>query len=161
MTALHSRRYLDGSKGARLEALCIPEPNSGCWLWVGAVKANGYGNFFLDGRFTQAHRASYVVFVGPIPTGLVVRHKCDNVACVNPQHLELGTQAQNVRDAIDRNRRKPFNRKHAGNKSGVVGVTWARQQSKWKVSFGRRHLGYFDTLDAASTARREAEGAAT
>lgn len=73
----------------------IPEPNSGCWLWLGAVAAN-YGTFTYQNRQTTAHRASYLFHHGAIPNGLVLDHLCRNVLCVNPDHLEPVTQRVNV-----------------------------------------------------------------
>lgn len=72
---------------------CIPEPNSGCWLWTGMVHGSGgYGSMSLGYRKRcRAHRFSYEALVGPIPTGLVIDHLCRNVICVNPMHLEAVT----------------------------------------------------------------------
>lgn len=82
----------------------IPEPNSGCWIWIGAILKNGYGSFSPDGnRYTvRAHRFSYQYFHGPIPRRFYVRHKCDFKPCVNPDHLHVGTQLDNINDAIER-----------------------------------------------------------
>ncbi|UAW07638.1 hypothetical protein JJDCOOPL_00008 [Salmonella phage STP-SP1] len=85
---------------------------NGCWNWKGAT-ASGYGVIVLNrkvaaehgvGRNYQTHRASYEIHHGPIPEGNVVRHKCDNKLCLNPDHLEVGTQRENIQDAIDRGR---------------------------------------------------------
>jgi hypothetical protein len=82
------------------EARYIPEPNTGCWLWIGAA-TNGYGNFKIrDGLTYYAHRLSYMHHVGPIPNGLVLDHKCRVSHCVNPEHLEAVTQGTNVRRGI-------------------------------------------------------------
>ena len=81
-----------------------PEPNSGCWLWDGFVDAKGYGTFCNDAKKTGAHRASWQIFRGPIPTGLSILHACDMPQCVNPDHLFLGTQADNLRDAREKGR---------------------------------------------------------
>jgi DNA invertase Pin-like site-specific DNA recombinase len=74
-----------------------------CWIWVGKTTGE-YGRTFYNGKRMLAHRASYTIFNGGIPEGLVVRHKCDNPLCVNPEHLELGTQRDNVQDMYSRGR---------------------------------------------------------
>jgi hypothetical protein len=91
------------------------EPMSGCWLWIGASAKSGYGNFFLDGKTHSAHRASYKIFKGEIPHGKVVRHSCDNKACANPDHLSIGTYAENSRDAVERKRFPAQQQSHCKN----------------------------------------------
>lgn len=76
----------------------MPEPNSGCWLWTGALYFNGYGAFGIEGRkVRRAHRLAYEALRGPIPEGLHLDHKCRVRCCVNPDHLEPVTQAENNR----------------------------------------------------------------
>lgn len=82
----------------------IPEPNSGCWLWLTSVTDDGYGQFAWDGRTIPAHRASFMLFHGPIARGSQIRHLCDNPSCVNPDHLLIGTAFDNVQDRIRRGR---------------------------------------------------------
>lgn len=69
----------------------------GCWDWLGAKNHGGYGHFWID-RQMDAHRASYLINVGPIPERMYVLHKCDNPACVRPDHLFLGSQTTNMVD---------------------------------------------------------------
>ena len=81
-----------------------PHAEGPCWEWSGRVDDRGYGVVKVKRKAWKAHRLAYTVWVSEIPEGLVVRHKCDNLPCVNPKHLELGTQAENVRDMILRGR---------------------------------------------------------
>lgn len=82
----------------------------GCWLWTAGKYPRGYGMVnlgrFADGRqqTTYAHRVAYVLMHGNIPAGLVVMHTCDVPACVNPAHLRLGSQGDNIRDASSKGR---------------------------------------------------------
>lgn len=90
---------------AKIEARSIPEPNSGCWLWYGARATDGYGRIKKPGGGKYiAHRLSYRAFVGPIPEGQVVCHRCDVRDCVNPDHLFCGTQGDNIRDCFKKGR---------------------------------------------------------
>ena len=67
-----------------------------CWLWTGTITSLGYGQFMVDGRTVSTHRWSYEHHVGPIPSGLVIDHLCRVRNCVNPEHLEPVTNAENV-----------------------------------------------------------------
>lgn len=78
-------------------------PN-GCWPWLGAVNSSGYANKYFGGRMETAHRISWLIHRGPIPSGMLVLHSCDVRRCVNPKHLFLGTQLDNLRDMATKGR---------------------------------------------------------
>ena len=76
----------------------------GCWLWQGAKKHDGYGLLNRLGKMKLAHRYSWELANGPIPEGKYALHHCDNPACVNPEHMYLGSKKDNARDKILRGR---------------------------------------------------------
>lgn len=80
------------------------EKTETCWLWTAALNNSGYGAFAFEGSRWLAHRFSYFIHKGPIPTGMYVLHRCDSPRCVNPDHLWIGTQADNMRDCAEKGR---------------------------------------------------------
>jgi hypothetical protein len=89
----------------RFDRHWMPEPNSGCWLWLSVVTRHGYGTIRDDTRRVRlAHRVSYHLARGTIPDGMHVCHRCDVRSCVNPDHLFLGANADNQRDKTLKNR---------------------------------------------------------
>lgn len=81
---------------AKIEELSSPEPNTGCWLWLGPLTPAGYGQVWVGGRGTTAQRAAYEAFIGPIPPGLSIDHRCRVRCCVNPAHLEAMSIRENI-----------------------------------------------------------------
>lgn len=91
-------QFLDPRLPDRFWEKCIPEPNSGCWLWIAAATYHdgGYGRFTIS-KAMRAHRVAYEALCAEIPPGLQLDHLCRTPCCVNPAHLEPVTNAQNAR----------------------------------------------------------------
>lgn len=109
----------------------IMRSESGCWLWQRAKQGRGYGVLQVGTKTMQAHRFAYQELVEPIPAGLFVLHRCDQPLCVNPQHLYLGTDKENLADQYARNRRP---RKLAAEKVSQVLYLRAQGQSQDAVA---------------------------
>lgn len=123
----------------------------GCWVWTAAKNLQGYGKFYLRGKFLGVHRLSYTLANGQIGDGLVIDHLCHNPACVNPSHLREVTYKQN-NENLQGARSK--------NISGVRGVTWDATRGKWLAGIrdnGKSYnLGRYTTIPAAAKAVEEA-----
>jgi hypothetical protein len=125
--------WLSMSKEAQIEwFLARVEKSDGCWVWNGPRHKSRrgvltYGRIRVGRAPVGTHRISYELFKGEIPKGLVVRHKCDNPPCVNPDHLELGTHKDNQYDAIERGR-------HVATMK-YEDVNWARGERQGSAKF--------------------------
>ena len=84
---------------------------SDCIEWEGSKDSQGYGRVKVKWKTTAAHRIAWEKHHGKrIPKGFIILHDCDNTSCVNPDHLTMGTQSQNIKDAFARGRKKPANK---------------------------------------------------
>jgi hypothetical protein len=119
------------------------EKTDSCWLWVGNKRPNGYGVIQEAGRQSKtlaAHRVSYEMHKGPIPDGLVIMHSCDTPACVNPDHLSVGTYRENSADMIAKGRKRtvaPLGTSNGKAKLNDELVRYIRQSEKNAASIAR------------------------
>lgn len=119
---------------------------AGCWIWDGPLSDQGYGQLWVGGELIGAHVASFLAFVGEVPAGREVDHRCRMRACVNPSHLRAATRKQNGenRSTLSTNR------------SGYRGVYWHTASGLWMAAAthnGKKFsAGYFDDVEEAAAA---------
>ncbi len=112
--------------------------NSQCWLWLGSKRgSNNYGQFWANGKNLFAHRVGYELFVGTVPSGKMVLHKCDTPLCVNPSHLKLGTHIENMEDRNTKGRQMKGDRHWARTKPHLL----ARGSDHWMAKTPGARLG--------------------
>lgn len=114
----------------RIEDAIIPVPESGCWLWTKRTDRGGYGWIKIDGIHRAAHRVVWEFYNGPIPNGMKACHKCDTPLCVNPNHIFLGSQGDNLRDMFGKGRWKT--KRVVGDRS-AKSCTKGHGQDTWRV----------------------------
>lgn len=113
----HHSKFQSGDLWIRFINKVDPDPFTGCWNFLGSKTRGGYGRMNYKNKSYKAHRLSYEKFIGAIPEsyesihGTCVCHRCDNPSCVNPEHLFIGTQLDNMNDMINKGRNKVFYRK--------------------------------------------------
>lgn len=112
-----------------------------CWLWQGALDISGYGRFWCHGNDFKSHRFAWILARGEIPDGMCVLHRCDNPQCVNPDHLFLGTNADNTRDMLEKGRGR------GGRKSRLSSVDVSRIK--------KMHVPFLFTIDDIAAALKK------
>lgn len=103
------------------EKYYLPDPNTGCYLWLGGLDKGRAYLWHSHTKKENAYRVAYRLFKGDIPEGLLIRHTCDNPACVNPEHLLVGTYKDNREDCVRRNRQAK-GKTHVGYRN----LTWEK-----------------------------------
>lgn len=150
-----ARKYVRIPLRERFEEKFTPEPNSGCWLWTAATLPFGYGVLGSGGKRgnVRAHHAAWRLYRGDIPDGMWVLHKCDNPACVNPDHLFLGSHRDNVDDCMAK-RRTTFGARNAAARLSNEQARSIFQSREHTDALATRYRVSGDTVRAIRAGRR-------
>lgn len=132
----------DRVKRRKIALMEIDIDKSGsCWEWTGRRNKSGYGLTAIRGGSELAHRAYWQLIVGKVPDGMYLLHSCDNKKCVNPAHLRVGTHAENMAEAKERNRMRPMR----GDANGMAKISYEiaeeirKDTSSSNVSLGKKY----------------------
>lgn len=143
----------------RLKKNIKQNPETFCWEWQGSLNQDGYGRMRINKKKVMCHRVSYELFVGPIPSGKIICHRCDNPRCVNPTHLFVGTDMDNARDSIQKGRKR-VGEKEPKAKLTDEAVRFIRKNGKPKhpiyswVGLAKKFGVSASTVRAAATGRQ-------
>jgi hypothetical protein len=133
----HVKRMRKGAPiSERLEHYSMPVTECGCQIWFGSTNGYGYGNLHFEDGVKLAHRLAWSEKNGPIPEGMLVCHQCDIPACINPDHLFLGTKKDNSDDKVSKNRQS----RTRGEKAGTAKLTAAEVLQIWAASGLHREI---------------------
>lgn len=146
---------------ARFSSKYEPVTETGCWIWTASIGGGGYGQIGSGGRKQPllAHRASWQIHFGQIPDGMQVCHKCDVKLCVNPDHLFLGSQIDNMQDMIRKGRnwiqRHPEFHPNAIKKVCKYGHPFTPENTKIRNNGSRQCIACIPRLNAIRNAKRK------
>jgi len=110
-----------------------------CWNWIGIYDRDGYGHIKINRKQVIAHRFSWVLKNGEIPKNMYVLHRCDNPKCVNPSHLFLGTQQDNIKDKVNKNRQ-----------SSKLTISQVKQIRNFKGKFTQKEIAKMFDVDSST-----------
>jgi hypothetical protein len=129
-TGVYKRKSIKSRLFDRVERI----PESGCWIWMGYIAKNGYGQIGIGYKLDLTHRVSYVLHKGEIPKGLVIDHLCDVRCCINPDHLEAVTNGENISRTYKRGKKTHWRKQQTHCKRGHEFT-----EENTRKSNGRRH----------------------
>jgi HNH endonuclease len=125
---------------ARIEANSTPIPESGCFVFLGCLSHDGYGKIGIDGRTQYVHRVAYEHFIGPIPDGADLDHKCRVRSCWNPQHLDPVTRSENLRRGDGKKGSIAFWRAHDADLCDMVASGLTRREAANRLGVSRHAI---------------------